>query len=248
MIAGGSDVHSPRCVLPFVNSIKRNIIQSGVEVYRTMYVPETVPEEDRKTMLEKGKYADRVGLGENIAVIIVDMTREFVRDEYPNGHAETGEPAARAIARLMDAANELGIRGYYSRSLKGNHPAEGGRWIDKGSVEQTEEMTQLTDELSPTDDDVVFEKYKPSVFFGTQLESMLNYDGIDTVIVTGMTTSGCVRATAVEAFSYNYRTIVPEECVADRSQISHEIALFDMDMKYADVIPLDDLIDQLKTP
>lgn len=208
-----------------------------------MYVPDIVPEADRETMVEKAAYGERKGFGRNVAVLVVDMTREFVEDEYPNGYAETGKPAARAIARLMEVAHDLGIRGYYSRSLKGAHPAEAGRWRE---VAQTEEMTRLADELSPTDDDVVFGKYKPSAFFGTQLESLLNYDGIDTLVVTGMTTSGCVRATAVDAFSYNYRVVLPVECVADRCGISHEISLFDLDMKYADVLSLDEVLDGLR--
>ncbi|WP_200840300.1 isochorismatase family protein [Natrialba sp. INN-245] len=208
-----------------------------------MYVPDVVPEEDRQTMVDKAEFGGEMGLGEEVAVLVVDMTREFVEDEYPNGYAETGEPAASAIARLMEEASERGIRGYYSRSLKGEHRVEAGQW---GEADQTEEMTELTTELSPTEDDVVFEKYKPSVFFGTQLESMLNYSNVDTVIVTGMTTSGCVRATVVDAFSLNYRVIVPEECVADRSQVSHEVSLFDMDMKYADVVSLNVLIEALK--
>ncbi|MWV38468.1 isochorismatase family protein [Natrialba sp. INN-245] len=194
-------------------------------------------------MVDKAEFGGEMGLGEEVAVLVVDMTREFVEDEYPNGYAETGEPAASAIARLMEEASERGIRGYYSRSLKGEHRVEAGQW---GEADQTEEMTELTTELSPTEDDVVFEKYKPSVFFGTQLESMLNYSNVDTVIVTGMTTSGCVRATVVDAFSLNYRVIVPEECVADRSQVSHEVSLFDMDMKYADVVSLNVLIEALK--
>ena len=78
---------------------------------------------------------------------------------------------------------------------------------------------------------------RPSAFFGTLLPSLLTYHGVDTVIVTGMTTSGCVRATAVDAFSYNYRVIVPVECVADRSPTAHLANLFDIDMKYGDVVP-----------
>ncbi len=85
-------------------------------------------------------------------------------------------------------------------------------------------------------------KSKPSAFFGTPLASMLTYLGVDTLVVTGMVTSGCVRATVVDAFSHNYRVVVPIECVADRSATSHQVNLFDMDMKYADVLPLADVL------
>jgi nicotinamidase-related amidase len=212
-----------------------------------MYIPDAVPEQDRETMVGKAKFGDEVKWGDTIGVLIVDMTNEFVDDRYANAFEETGRPAARAINRLMTAAREQGISGYYSRSLKGDHPYESGQWNTTSEQEvQTEEMTELTDELSPGEDDIVFDKYKPSIFFGTQLESMLNAGGVDTVIVTGMTTSGCVRATVTDAFSYNYNVIIPEECVADRSQISHQISLFDMGMKYADVLPLDEIIEKIR--
>jgi nicotinamidase-related amidase len=76
---------------------------------------------------------------------------------------------------------------------------------------------------------------------------MLAYHSIDTVIVTGMVTSGCVRATVIDAFSYNYRVIVPIECCADRGEISHQVNLFDMGMKYADVVPLEEVMKHLAT-
>lgn len=219
-----------------------------------MYVPDVVPESDREVMVEKGNFGGTVEIGDDVAVLVVDMTREFTEDEYPNGYAETGEPAVEAIARLMERARELDIRGYYARSTTVGSPVELGRWVGstelgKGDATETPEgveKLELAEGLEPGPQDVVLDrKYKPSMFFGTQLESMLTYDGVDTLIATGMTTSGCVRATAVDAFSYNYRVVVPEECVADRCQISHEIGLFDIDMKYGDVLPLDDVLDRL---
>ncbi len=216
-----------------------------------MYIPDSIPESDTKQMAERAGYGGTVELTENLAVLIVDMTREFVYDEYPKGNSETGIPAANAIAELMETAHENGISGFYSRSLTGRHPAEKGRWGDTVSddpriKDRDSKRTQICDHLTPTEDDIVFDKYKPSIFFGTQLESMLNYEGIDSLIITGMTTSGCVRATVVDAFSYNYNVKIPEECVADRSQISHEINLFDMDMKYADVQPLSQIIAEIE--
>ncbi len=80
-------------------------------------------------------------------------------------------------------------------------------------------------------------KRKPSAFFGTLFMSHLNFFDIDTLILTGCTTSGCLRATAVDAYSYNFKTIIPEEASFDRFQASHAINLFDLNCKYADVIP-----------
>ena len=89
-------------------------------------------------------------------------------------------------------------------------------------------------------------KGKPSAFFGTQLHSMLTYHNVDTLIITGMVTSGCVRATVDDAFSYDYRVIIPEECVADRAEVPHRVNLFDMEMISADVIELEEVLRHLR--
>jgi nicotinamidase-related amidase len=92
----------------------------------------------------------------------------------------------------------------------------------------------------------VLVKKKPSAFFGTPLLGLLVDRGVDTVIVTGGSTSNCVRATAVDAVSYNFRTIVPEDCVFDRIDVSHRTALFDLDRQYADVVVSASLIERLR--
>ena len=93
-------------------------------------------------------------------------------------------------------------------------------------------------EIAPRPEDVVLVKPKPSVFFGTQLESILNYYRVDTLVVTGVATSGCVRASVDHAFALNDRVIVPVECVADWARMPHEANLFDMHTATADVTPL----------
>jgi len=94
--------------------------------------------------------------------------------------------------------------------------------------------------------DIVVRRQKPSAFFGTPLMSMLNEIHADSVLVAGTTTSGCVRASVIDAFSYNMKVSVVEECVFDRGQASHKINLFDMAMKYADVISLKETIDYIR--
>jgi maleamate amidohydrolase len=102
--------------------------------------------------------------------------------------------------------------------------------------------------LAPAEGEIVINKGgKPSGFFGTALASYLIDAGADTVIVTGMTTSGCVRATVLDAFQYNFNVVVPFECAADRSQISHRVSLFDLHMKYADVVSLGETVDYLES-
>jgi maleamate amidohydrolase len=92
----------------------------------------------------------------------------------------------------------------------------------------------------------VLAKPKPSAFFGTQLAAILTALRTDTLVVTGMTTSGCVRATVNDAFMLNHHVVIPLECTADRSQLSDEVELFDMGAKYADVVGVEDLIVELR--
>ncbi len=93
-------------------------------------------------------------------------------------------------------------------------------------------------EIAPQAGDLLLPKKHPSAFFGTPLLSHLIDLGVDTLFVTGCSTSGCVRASVVDAFSYNFRVVVPQDCVFDRSPTSHAVNLFDMNAKYADVVPV----------
>jgi nicotinamidase-related amidase len=187
-------------------------------------------------------------LGSRPVVIVVDMTRGFVRDEYPTGWGATGGPCAQALAVLLASARAAGMPVIYTVSSALPHPAQLGAWSrgrpDAAVFPYDREGPhhEVVPELAPATSDIVLAKAKPSAFFGTQLHAVLNALRADTVVVTGMTTSGCVRATVNDAFMLNYHVIVPLECVADRSQLSHEVELFDMGAKYADVVNMDDLV------
>jgi nicotinamidase-related amidase len=109
-----------------------------------------------------------------------------------------------------------------------------------------ESLHEIVEEIAPQQEDVVICKAKPSGFFGTQLLSVLNHHHIDTLVITGMATGGCVRATVVDAFSYNYKILIPTECVADSRPASHEVNLYDMDAMYGDVRPLAEVIEELR--
>jgi len=100
--------------------------------------------------------------------------------------------------------------------------------------------------IAPVSGEIVIQKTKPSAFFGTPLLSYLTHLRVDTVVVTGGVTSGCIRASVLDSFSNNLKTIVAEEAVFDRGQVSHKMNCFDMNAKYADVIPVEDVIAYLK--
>jgi nicotinamidase-related amidase len=121
-------------------------------------------------------------------------------------------------------------------------------WKNKRAVEAVARpessfgFNDIVAEIAPQPRDLVVPKQKPSVFFGTNLASYLVLLGCDSIIVAGTTTSGCVRATVIDAFSNNFRSIVIEDACFDRAQVSHAVSLFDMNAKYADVVPSSDVL------
>ena len=105
---------------------------------------------------------------------------------------------------------------------------------------------ELDDRLGRLSSETLIVKKYPSAFFGTPLASDLVVRGVDTLIITGATTSGCVRATVVDSLQYGFRTIIPEECVGDRADSPHRSNLFDMGTKYADVMPVNEVIEKIQ--
>ena len=108
------------------------------------------------------------------------------------------------------------------------------------------DITQIVPELAPVHGDYVVRKTGPSAFFGTSLTAWLNAKGVDTLMVTGATTSGCVRASVIDSISYNYRTTLVTDCCGDRALGPHEANIFDMGQKYADLMTADEAIAQAR--
>ncbi len=184
------------------------------------------------------------------AVLVVDMTRAFVEAAYPLAAPETGWPCAEAIDRLLEVAREAGIPVIYTRGASTPFAAERGVWRNSRNIEEVMMRDpgahEIVGPLAPRPGDHVLTKTKPSAFSGTHLAAILTYYGVDTLLITGMYTSGCVRATAVDAFSLNYQVLIPEPCVADKREISHKVSLFDLAASYADVVELHDAMEYLK--
>lgn len=214
-----------------------------------------IPEEDLASFGRGFDDQDRpMTAGARPCVLVVDMTRAFVDSTYPTGWSLTGYPAVDANARLLDAARRAGLPIFFTRGYPEPGaelpPAQRGRWKTNRASAPLPDGTPpgdvIVDKLAPQPGEIVIDKGSaPSAFFGTPLISYLVHGGRDTVIVTGMTTSGCVRASVLDAFQYNLNVVIPFECCADRSQISHQVSLFDLHMKYADVVSLDETIDYI---
>jgi nicotinamidase-related amidase len=154
---------------------------------------------------------------------------------------------------LLDIARAAGRPIFYTRQImqgRAPKPMLGPRRWTSTRPDSSPDLPpggEIADAIAPHAEDVVIDKAKPSGFYGTPLLAMLIGQGIDTVIVTGMVTSGCVRATAIDAYMNNFAVVVPEETAADWSDFQHRTTLFDMHMKYADVLPLTTVIAYLGT-
>lgn len=160
-------------------------------------------------------------------------------------------PAVEAIATLLGPARAQGVPIYFTTVAYRPDGRDGGAFVEKipalrDLVVDDPAATEIDPRIAPLEDEIVLVKKYPSAFFHTHLISMLIVDRIDTLIVTGCSTSGCIRATAVDAVSYGYRVTVPEEAVSDRWQAPHEANLFDIDAKYGDVVPVAEVVTYLE--
>lgn len=190
----------------------------------------------------------RVGFGKNAALLIVDMSYGFVDSSFPLGDSTVGWPAVAKIKTLLEMARIKNIPVLYSTSEWRDNPVERGLWKRATAginAFKDPKAYEIVKELSPLPNEPVVVKFAPSAFHGTNLLSLLIRYNIDTLILTGMVTSGCVYSTGVDGFSYGFRVIIPEECVADRSRIGHKVSLFNFHMKYGDVLGFNEIKEYL---
>jgi nicotinamidase-related amidase len=209
-----------------------------------------VPDAELETY-RKGGFARRIGFGRRPALLNIDTTYMFVDPAYLQCGREMGTLMA-AVTQLTEVFRDRDLPIYYSRRDDRTHPTYRGIWNEKlGTADDFQySRDPRADEWPPSyaprsQDRVVF-KNKPSCFFQTPLDSFLRYDDVDTLVICGISTSGCVRAGAVDAFSHNFRPILVEEACGDRSSAAHRANLFDMDMKFCDVEALDYVVGALK--
>ena len=191
----------------------------------------------------------RIGFGKKPALVIVDFINGFNdEDAFGGGNIQS---AINNTEKLLAAARHHDLPIVYTIHCYAEDGSEDGVFNLKmprlrDGLKRGSKSVEIVEQLTPRKGERVIEKLNPSAFFGTDLAGWLARRGVDTAIVTGCTTSGCVRATVVDAMGMGFRPIVPCECVGDRALGPHDANLFDMDQKYADVMTLDEVLLELE--
>lgn len=189
-------------------------------------------------------YNTRVGFGSRPALLLVDFCQAYFDPEC-DLYAEVDEAMASAL-RVRAAARAAGVPVVLTNVVYHPSAIDGGRFFEKAAPLKNflkgSAMGAFGPGLVPFDDELVVSKQYPSAFFGTSLASTLTSLGVDSVLLTGLTTSGCVRATCIDAMSHGFRTAVVADACGDRHAAPHEANLFDMNAKYADVVSEDEVL------
>lgn len=215
-----------------------------------------ISDEEQRAYRAAG-FGNPSGVGERPALLIIDVQYRTVGTtpkpfweaikEFPTSCGEVGWSAVRNIVPLLAQFRARGWPVLYPHVAPKNKATDSGRLAAKvpAIMDIAQKGYEFVAEVAPREGDVLLPKKHPSAFFATPLVSHLIDLGVDTLVVTGCTTSGCVRCSVVDAFSYNFRVLVPSDCVYDRSATSHAVNLFDMASKYADVATSAEVIERL---
>ena len=197
----------------------------------------------------------RFGFGERVAIVNVDPQKSYTRPDLYKTAYITDPDQMMHINAISQAARDKGLPVVWTHVAYMDNAADCGVWGTRTDTPDSLQNIKFGSERTEFDDrleidrsvDAVYTKRMPSAFFETPLNSFLTFHKIDTVVVTGGSTSGCVRATAVDALSYGYRAVVPIECVADKHESYHFANLTDLLIKYADVVDVSEVYDWLNT-
>ena len=194
-------------------------------------------------------YRREVFVGRNPAVLAIDLYNKAylggdrpVREVNRQYSGSCGENAWKAIAptqRLFAAARAAGAPVIYTTR---HADTAGVKSTNRKMADEREDDYAIFDQLAPKPDELIIYKERASGFFGTPLIAHLRRLGVESLIICGESTSGCVRASTVDAYSYGFHSVVVEECTYDRSMLSHKVNLFDMHHKYADVMHVDEVV------
>jgi maleamate amidohydrolase len=208
-----------------------------------------VNDETTREIYERARLGQSVTLGTRPAVLVVDFSRGFTDPECTLGSDLTRE--VEATNRVLAVAREREIPIIFTTIGFEPNLKDASLWLEKlPALEDLivgSKWVEIDPRLERREDETVVLKKGPSAFFGTNLPSILISQGVDTVILCGATTSGCIRASAIDLLQYGYPTLVPRECVGDRAQEPHEANLVDIQAKYADVISVEEALAYLKS-
>lgn len=198
---------------------------------------------------EHQQFGNPIGLGRKAALLVVDFTVGF-NDPALFGGGNI-DPAVKRTEKLLGSFRAQALPIAFTRVVYAADGSDGGIFSTKQPrllmLTEDHPAGQIVPELAPRPGELMVRKNQASAFFGTNLAPWLVQQGADTVVVAGCTTSGCVRASVVDAISHNFRPIVVRDCVGDRALAPHEANLFDMQQKYADVMDRDEVIEKLVT-
>jgi maleamate amidohydrolase len=191
----------------------------------------------------------RAGFGRRPALLVIDVSVGFTDPASPL--ACDLEDVVAAIRRLLGEARRAALPVVYTTtSYDEGDKVTAATFIDKIpallTLEAGSRWVEIDARLAPQPGEPVLTKLFASAFFGTPLSTLLAAAGCDSVMVTGASTSGCIRATVVDALQHGYRTVVPREAVGDRNPAAHEANLYDIDTKYGDVVSIDEVVAQLE--
>lgn len=223
-----------------------------------------VLDEVDRTVFETAGWGRRAGFGDRPAIVVIDVNYNFAGEgpepvlesirkwRYACG-PEAWTRSIPAIVQILEVARRKRLPVIYTTNPRRPDGFDLGVWNDKSyrSADVVDVLghkgNDIVAEVAPADGDIFIEKRKPSAFFGTPLMSHLTMLRADSLILFGSTTSGCVRATAVDGVSFDLRVTIPHEACFDRSQLSHKVALMDVHMKYCDVTDTADVLENLES-
>ncbi|MFI7525337.1 isochorismatase family protein [Nocardia salmonicida] len=203
---------------------------------------------DRAGEYRRSGYSARLGAGNSPAVLVVDICAAYVTDGSPL--RAPVEDAVRAAAAVVAQARESGLPVIFTRVRFEPNGPDGGLFRRKVPVlrvfEQGNPLGDFLDDPAPVPGDVVITKQYPSAFHATPLAATLAAQRVDTLVIVGLTTSGCVRASATDAMQHGFRPLVVADACGDRDTALHEANLTDLDIKYADVLGLEEALAVLR--
>lgn len=204
-------------------------------------------EADKLSVYKDAGFGKQILRGVSPAIVVVDFTYGFTDPKYPTASDMTDE--VTNTRKLLDVARRRGVPVFFTSISYSKGEVEALPWLRKSSGMKAlltgTRLVEIDDRLSPAPNEPIIIKHGASAFHGTNLAALLTGKQADTVIVVGATTSGCVRASVVDAVQSGFSVLVVRDCVADRAQGPHKANLFDIEQKYGDVISIDDALDYL---